>query len=149
MCYGMRRDWGHRPASRLSAMAPVLSSRQLSQHLTRAEYAAFRGRDLHSSAGYVTLKRLSDQYLVDHEDELAEIAETDLVADLLGVGFQKVVSRRRFFTAAARTTCRRYVSAILYRYVVAIFFLLICTYICIFAYLSRLLVDRRVCDGEH
>lgn len=78
----------------------VLLTRQLSQHLTRAEYVTFRGHDLNSSAGYMTLKELSDQYLVDHEDELAEIAEIDFVPDLLGVGFQNVFSWR-FFTAAA------------------------------------------------
>ena len=63
--------------------------------MTLAQYTALRSDSLVSSPGYRTLKSLEELYLVDHEDELAEIAEESFIEDLVGVRLVRYHSRRK------------------------------------------------------
>lgn len=68
-------------------------SEQVPDHVMLPEYDAFRASTLSLSPGYCELKALEERYLVDHDEELAEIAEDVFVSGLLGVRFYRNVLR--------------------------------------------------------
>eukprot|EP00904_Undaria_pinnatifida_P004905 jgi/Undpi1/1544/HiC_scaffold_11.g04934.m1 len=58
--------------------------KELPAHVTLAQYTTLRSASLMSSSGYRKLRWFEEMYLVDHEDELADIAEESFIGDLVG-----------------------------------------------------------------